>query len=576
VFASTPVRAASMPSDRISARIVLALALASVVACARERLPTEPLVPDAVPNLGSRTVTLAPGSTAAEYMVVVANTLMNGTSSAAFTIQGSGLAPVTTRLSATELPGALDAAAAAAQAGDGLPDIAGEARRRMRERAVLAPMIGDAQRWFATRPVPSGTAAPAAASRQAIPADARVGDVVRVNVNGDSVCSAPTYHGARIVAMGTRAMILEDTLNPRNGFTATDYARFAAKFDTLVFPLDSAAFGAPTDIDHNGHVAIIFTRAVNEMTPPGSGSYVGGFAFSRDLFPVVATARTRACAGSNEGEFFYLLAPDPSGSINGNPRTTVFVDSVTIPVIAHEFQHLINFGRRLYVNDASAFEEQWLDEALAHMAEELLFYRESGLTARANIDLAALRTSTRTLYGFNRDMNGNQGRYRSYLFAPSRNSPFGVDDGLATRGSAWSLLRYLTDHAASSDGDLLFRLVNSQLTGVSNLVAVFGAGVSVQARDWNVSNAADDLTTTAAWLQPSWNWHSIYPAIGSSGQYPLAYQPMASGVAYSGTVLGGGAAYYKVAVAANGSATLTFTETAGVSPMLSLVTVRIQ
>ena len=555
------------------ARLCSTALLSLLVACSRETVPTAPQQPDPVPGLGSQSLTLGATGSAAEYMVVVTNTTLDGTTTAGFTVSGSGLAPSTVRLAADRLPGTLDAATAVA---DPMPDLAAEARRRTRERAVLGGMIPAAQAWYAGRVVPAGAygLSPATRSAQSIPAGAQVGDVVRINVNGDSVCTSPTWHGARITAIGTHAMILQDTLNPPGGFTTADYQRFAARFDTLVFPLDSAAFGAPTDIDRNGHVAIVFTRTVNEMTPTNSSSYVGGFTFSRDLFPIVGTARTQACAASNEGEYFYLLAPDPTGAIHGNPRTTAFVDSVTVPVIAHEFEHLINFGRRLYVNDAPSFEDKWLDEGLAHVAEELLFYRETGLTSRANIDLAALRASTRTLYGFNRDMNGNQGRYRAYLLDPSRNSPFGVDDGLATRGGAWSLLRYLADHAASSDGDLLYHLVNSQTAGVANITAVFGAGVATQARDWNVSNATDDLVTAAADLQPSWNWHSIYPAVGNSGQYPLAYQPMSSGVTYTGSVLGGGAAYYKLTVPAAGSATLTFVETTASAPRLSMVAVR--
>ena len=188
-------------------------------------------------------------------------------------------------------------------------------------------------------------------------------------------------------------MILADTLNPTGGFTTSDYQRYAAKFDTLIYPLDVSAFGAPTDIDNNGRVGIVFTRAVNELTKPGENTYVGGFTFSRDLFPVTANSRAEACATSNQGEYFYLLTPDPTGAVNGNTRTTGFVDTNTTAIIAHEFQHLINGGRRIYVNDASDFEDTWLDEGLAHIAEELLFYREAGLGPKQNLDTPLLRAA---------------------------------------------------------------------------------------------------------------------------------------------------------------------------------------
>lgn len=279
-----------------------------------------------------------------------------------------------------------------------------------------------------------------------------VGDVVSRNVNSIDPCNNPTFHAVKVVAIGTHAMILNDTLNPKNGFTTADFQRVAARFDTLVYPLDVGNFGDPTDIDKNGHIGIIFTRAVNELTPQRSTQYVGGFTFSRDLFPTVATTRASACAGSNQGEYFYLLTPDPAGEVNGNVRTAGFVDSVTTGVLAHEFQHLINASRRLYVNNTAAFEAKWLDEGLAHIAEELLFYTESGLSPRMNLDLNAIRASSTTIAAYNAAMSGNQGRYRSYLSSPPTSSPYAANDSLSTRGAIWSLLRYSVDRLNAADG----------------------------------------------------------------------------------------------------------------------------
>lgn len=299
-----------------------------------------------------------------------------------------------------------------------------------------------------------------------------VGDLISLNVNGDSACSHPVYHPVRVVAIGTHAIILSDTLNPKPGFSTADYERYAARFDTLVYPLDVANFGEPTDVDKNGHIAILFTRAVNELTPVKSSQYVGGFAFSRDLFPTTATARAQACAGSNEGEFFYMLAPDPFGTINQNVRTTGFVDSATTAVLAHEFEHIINSSRRLYVNNTPAFEEKWLDEGLAHEAEELLFYRESGLAPRSNLDFNAIRATQTVRLAYNSDMAGNGGRYRTYLNAPAQSSPYSVNDSLSTRGAAWSFLRYAVDRTNATDG---FGAGNGQtVTGAGSLTLTPG------------------------------------------------------------------------------------------------------
>ena len=279
-----------------------------------------------------------------------------------------------------------------------------------------------------------------------------IGDVISLNVNGDSACTRAVLHPVRVVAIGAHSVILSDTLNPKGGFTTADFQRYAARFDTLVYPLDVENFGEPTDIDKNGRIAILFTRAVNELTAPRAASYVGGFAFSRDLFPTVGTTRAQACAGSNQGEMFYLLAPDPFGTINSNVRSVGFVDSVTTSVLAHEFQHLINASRRLYVNNTPAFEEKWLDEALAHSAEELLFYREAGLGSRLNLDITAIRASQKIRAAFNIEMSGNASRYKTYLASPATSSPYSANDSLTTRGASWSFLRYAIDRVNATDG----------------------------------------------------------------------------------------------------------------------------
>ena len=77
-------------------------------------------------------------------------------------------------------------------------------------------------------------------------------------------------HNARVAAASSAALILDDQTNPSGGFTDAEYASFAAAFDTVVNPLDTQAFGTPTDLDQNSRVIILFTRAVNELTPAGS------------------------------------------------------------------------------------------------------------------------------------------------------------------------------------------------------------------------------------------------------------------------------------------------------------------
>jgi len=519
---------------------------------------------------GAQSVTLTPGETGGQYIAVVVNTNTTTGGTESFTLRGSGLVAPTGSIAPTDMPSALRAAA---PTGPTL-DRAFEGRLRDRERLELGPRWGAARSSMRmpTGPDPSFTPTP---RRSALPATVQVGDMVTVNVNGVESCTNPIYHRARVAAIGAFSIILADSLNPPGGFTDADYVRYAARFDTLVYPLDVSTFGQPTDLDGNGRIGLIFSLEVNRLTPANSSTYVGGFTFSRDLFPLVSTPRANACAGSNQGEFFYLLTPDPFGRVNGNRRTAGFVDSNTTAVIAHEFQHLINASRRLYITNAPAFEEKWLDEGLAHIAEELLFYHEAGLSPRANIAVSDIQATQRRATAFNLDMTGggNTTRYRSYLGKPVTSSPYAGDDSLTTRGAAWSFLRYLADHAGPTDGNIFMRLANGPAVGMENLQAVFGKDTPTQLRNWAVSNAVDDVVATdEALQQPSWNWHSIYPSL--YGSYPLPLTVLVDGGTAGASLAAGGAAYFKLAVPP-GSATLTLGGASrGSGSHLQLVVVR--
>ncbi|MDB4888682.1 MAG: hypothetical protein JWL61_537 [Gemmatimonadetes bacterium] len=408
-------------------------------------------------------------------------------------------------------------------------------------------------------------------SYSAIPAAAKVGDLVTLNVSSDA-CTGPINHALRVEAIGTQSIVFSDTLNPTGGFTNADYQRFAARFDTLVYPLDVNAFGAPSDIDKNGKVAILFTRTVNDLTPPNVNYFVGGFFNPRDLYPKVD------CPASNEGEMFYMLAPDPSGAVNGNKRSTGFVDSLTTGVIAHEFQHLINGSRRLYVNNASA-EETWLNEGLSHIAEELLYYRESGNTPRRNLTDKAIRLDNPAIYpAFKMDAASNFSRFMPYLRNPSVFSPYADDDEIETRGATWSFLRYLADRLGTTDGTIWQRFDNSKLTGLALIQQIIGSAPAPYFRDWAVANYLDDLGVNSdpRFMHPSWNFRDIMTTTFLNvPTYPLATSPLADGTKKDLQIRGGSASYLRFSLPAGKEGLLTFSSGGGApSTPLQFVVVR--
>jgi hypothetical protein len=459
-------------------------------------------------------------------------------------------------------------------------DLGFELALRQRERREIASRVAGARAWYnaARRVAPAPTPG---ASHAIIPATVREGDLLTVNVNALDFCSNPQLRTARVVAVTSGAVVLADTSNPAGGFTDAEYRDFGVAMDTLVNPVDTTAFGAPSDIDKNGKVGILFTKAVNELTPQGSpGGIILGFYYIRDLLPKLSPFGD--CPGSNESEMFYILVPDPNGTVNGNVRTKATVQSTATATVGHEYQHLINASRRMYVNDApQVVEEVWLNEGLSHIAEELLYYRASGLAPRINIDATYLAVGSPARTIFDAYQRNNLARYREYLRAPETNSPLSMDDVLATRGATWSFLRYLADRTRTTDGDFWHRLVNSKLTGTPNIDDVLsGSGVTSVAalRDWSISVMTDDNVpgTSAAFQQPSWNFVSAMPAAGLI--YALTPRVLSDGVVAGATLKGGGSAYLRFAVPQNQEALIQVTgfNGASLSPGMSLTVVRIK
>lgn len=364
-------------------------------------------------------------------------------------------------------------------------------RLRIAERREMTARAPGARQWFRSR------GASNRANRAAtVP---NVGDQLEINVNPDSFCTYPLMRTGRVAAVTNKAVVVADVANPP-GFSDAEYASLGATFDTLVFATNVTNFGAPTDIDGNGdRVVIFFTHAVNE-----EGQGILGYAYARDLLP--KSGELGSCPGSNVAEMLYIYVPDPS-----NPIAEVKVNAVA--TIAHEFQHIINSARRLYINTNGApAEERWLNEGLSHIAEELVFYRSSTLSPRQNIgsqvSLAAYQTA---YFNFQRQ---NFIRYFRFMRNPGTQGPIGInddDDDVETRGAIWSFLRYAADQRSNGNEPAFWQSIeNSSSIGLQNLYDHVGADTRLLMRDWAISNFIDDLIPTdAKYTQPSWNLRQL-------------------------------------------------------------------
>jgi hypothetical protein len=409
-----------------------------------------------------------------------------------------------------------------------------------------------------------------------------VGDLLKLNTNAIDFCDNPDVRTGRVAAVTDKAIIVADTGNPAGGFTDADYRSIGITFDTLVDPLDRAAFGAPSDIDNNGRVIVFFTRAVNERTAQGSSSVVLGLFYARDLYP--KTGGPIPCSASNVAEMFYLLVPDPNGVVNGNKRTTAQVLTFTNGTVAHEYQHLINASRRMYVNGGgTTTEESWLNEGLSHIAEQLAFFKSSGRSPRQNLDNSGFSDPV-FASAFSTYENNNFNRYKAYLARPEQQAPIGFDsfdDDLPTRGAIWSFLRFAADHlpAPSQENNFWFNLVNTKATGVANLTAALGQPPNSLLRDWAISVFLDDNAPNVdpRFQQPSWNLRSAMTNGGTSLAFPLATRVLTDNVPSTTTLVGDGVSFFRFSIPSSQDALVTVTSGSQALPgtvQLSLVRVR--
>ena len=299
------------------------------------------------------------------------------------------------------------------------------------------------------------------------------------------------------------------------------------------------------------------------ITPENSDSFIGGFFHPRDLFPKADANGLQGCPSSNEGEMFYMLVPDPSGTVNGNKFSLGFVDTLTVSVLAHEFQHLINAGRRIYVNvGAEDFEDTWLNEGLSHIAEELLYYRESGMQPRQGLTDALIRGNAAKYAIWKADASSNFSRLLEYIEDPAAASPIdAVNDELSTRGAAWSFLRYAVDRAYTSDAGVWSRFSNSIQTGMNTVTLGLQTDPRPYLEDFVVANYLSELgiSSDPRYRHKSWNYRDIFSntfgtrvngVFTPNGFYPLKTTGLADRVAITVSARGGSASYHRLAVPA--------------------------
>lgn len=291
----------------------------------------------------------------------------------------SNLTP-TRLLSATGFPSPAPSAAVAPFRRPGAtargPEPSSRQERWIRHRAAETRVRDADFRAIRSRPTAALLGRSARVPQVIIPGTVNVGDTVKNVRVWDLASNCTGFDSIAVVvrAKGTRGIWVEDTANPINGYTVTDFDSLSNYFDNIIFDTDTSYFGDPGDLDGNDRIAIVVTKEVNRRST-GPLGFVG----SCDFF-------SRASAPtSNEGEFFYAKAPDVTGTFGSvYSRNDAFADAPFL--IAHEFSHIVQFGRRLPLGGAVF--TSWLLEGQATFAEEVNGFAVTGRMPGQNYGFA--------------------------------------------------------------------------------------------------------------------------------------------------------------------------------------------
>lgn len=350
-------------------------------------------------------------------------------------------------------------------------------------------------------------------------------DIRIPDIDVSNPCASYEEVSARVVYAGSRSIILEDVDAPLAGRMSETWEAVGQEFDALMYPLVLDYFGDPLvldgTLDDNDRVLMLFSEAVNDFDRP-----IAGFVFSGDFYP------RDQCAASNEAEIFYGQVPTVDGTGFDDQTAEAWFRSMRSTVI-HEVKHITSFAHRVQA-DASTWEDQWLEEATARLAEELY---------------------AREIFGYGQHDNTG---YRQSLYCEVRpagypecaGSPWVMGDhflglleyyesiedlspiGPVASGdwtfysSGWLLVRWAIDQSRQSEATFLRALVEEpDRAGVDNLAARTGRSFADMLADFSLAIAVDDhpdaTPDRAALSFPSWDTRDIYEGLAEDfEEYP--------------------------------------------------------
>jgi hypothetical protein len=441
-----------------------------------------------------------------------------------------------------------------------------ELRHRQQEMDLLATRTPAALAALRVRPAPAPGVAALAASTV-------VGDTVDVKYpSAGASCAQFTPLRAVVRHVGTHAIWVEDVENPANGFSESEIAELAGQFDDVIAPTSIAYFGQPTDFDENGRIVIVITKEINKEDS------VLGRVYSADFFTI------DDCPASNEGEYFYGIAPDPTGAVGQAYTVAQFM--VDMPfIIAHELTHVIQLGRRLTTPGATAWPTVWELEGQATLAEEVVGHAVTGNRVGQNYGFAiAWNDPEGPPVAWYRNAFIDLALYFGFESAESRvsgapeqcgwldlNQDNNMGPCLGSRGPygvSWSFLRWLSDHYGGSfpggEKGLHQALISDTRTGFGTISGVVGEPIDVLLAKWAAALYLDDRVAEVDQLLtiPSWNLQSIFGRLVESARLQPRLRGF-QGFTDNVQVRAGSTAYFRLQGTNHPAGTVTVTGTDG-------------
>ena len=485
-------------------------------------------------------------SSGGRYLVSVVNSAPASTSSAGFQLRTVAptatlaAAPATSPsvVSATPLATGptLRAAArltSAREAGDDWRAAQRRAESRVRalDRQLIRQLGSPRRAWMQAR-----SAARVAPSAGALASTALAGvkltvgakDTLKVVDITRGTCSSFTRVGARVVYVGPRAVVLEADDSPLAGTMDQDYIEIAQEFEQKMFPILTANFGNPLAYDHaldaNDRIVMFFTKTVNN-----AGAGLLGYVFSCDFFP----STVNGASGSNQAEIFYARVPTTQTSSYTNTNERAVWKWRMRATLIHEVKHIVSYAELFETPIEGEYEESWLEEGTAQIAEELYGRTFWNTPWKGNA------TYAQTMHC---DITPNPARFPECAALPGSPWPHAIGDHFFflndyaldhenktflssgseashIYGSAWAFVRWAIDQYATSEPEFLKALVTSYVTrGVQNVEARTGRDFGELAAYFALAMASDDrLPFTppagAKYTFPSWNLASIWEGV---------------------------------------------------------------